>query len=137
VLRGEREVKDLLQSAERSPRAVQRAMVSLPRKVYFDNRVSATHTVIDVEAPDRVGLLYDIASTLSGLNLNLSVAKVTTDVRQARDAFYVTDAAQEKIVDPLRLEEIKARIEGVLEQSSPASSAESSSGKGKRRVKAR
>ncbi|RJP22462.1 MAG: [protein-PII] uridylyltransferase [Candidatus Abyssobacteria bacterium SURF_5] len=120
VLRGERDVKRLLQSAEQSPRSLQRTMVSLRRGVYFDNHVSATHTVIDIEAPDRVGLLYDIASTFSAMGLNLSVAKITTDVRQAHDAFYVTDENNKKIVDPLRLQEIEERLEEALERRNPA-----------------
>jgi len=90
-------------------------MSSLRRRVRFDNGVSATHTVIDIEAPDRIGLLYDIASTLFGLGLNISVARVATDVRQARDAFYVDDGAGGKITDPLRIREIEKRIEEVLE----------------------
>ncbi len=115
VLRGERDVATLIRHAERSPRVFQRTMSSLRRRVRFDNGVSATHTVIDIEAPDRIGLLYDIASTLFGLGLNISVARVATDVRQARDAFYVDDGAGGKITDPLRIEEIKKRIEEVLE----------------------
>jgi [protein-PII] uridylyltransferase len=92
--------------------------------------------VIDIEAPDRVGLLYDIASTFSSLGLNLSVAKVTTDVRQAHDAFYVTDSAHEKIVDPLRLQEIKAKIEEALERGHPTATSQDVSEKTKRRMKA-
>ena len=118
VLRGERRVAELIRRAERSPLATRRAMLSLRRSVSFDNGVSATHTVIDVQAPDRVGLLYDIASMFFGLGLNLSLARVATDARQARDAFYVTDTAGAKITDPLRIEEIRGKIEGVLEAGS-------------------
>jgi len=115
VLGGERDVAELIRRTERSPRADRRTMSSLRRGVSFDNHVSATHTVIDIEAPDRVGLLYDIASTFFGLGLDLSIAKVATDVRQARDAFYVTDSTGGKITDPLRIREIREKIEGVLE----------------------
>lgn len=136
VLRGERDVRILLQRAERSPRAAQQTMVSLRRGVHFDNRVSATHTVVDIEAPDRIGLLYDVASTFNSLHVNLSVAKVATDVRQARDAFYITDENNEKITDPLRLQEIRERIEEDLQQRKPAVSSQCGSTKMKRRAKA-
>jgi len=115
VLRGERDVADLIRRTERSPRAVQSTMLSLRHGVYIDNDVSVTHTVIDVEAPDRIGLLYDITSTFFDLGLDLSVARVATDVRQARDAFYVTDRAGKKITDPLRIQEIRKKIEEVLD----------------------
>ncbi len=137
VLRGERDVRQLLQNAVRNPRALHRTMVSLPCEVHFDNKVSASHTVVDIEAPDRVGLLYDIASTFSNLQMNLFVAKVTTDVRHARDAFYVTDASNEKILDPLRLQEIKEKLEDVLKQTSPATVSHNVLTKSKRRVKSR
>lgn len=121
VLRGERTVGELIRRAELSPRLAQRRMTSLRRGVHFDNRVSATHTVIDVEAPDRIGLLYDIASTFAELGLNLSVAKVATDVRQARDAFYVTDLKGGKINDPLRIRQIREKIEEALQPGTSSS----------------
>jgi [protein-PII] uridylyltransferase len=114
ALRGELDATELIRRAERSPRLAHRTMSSLRRGVYFDNYASATHTVIDVEAPDRIGLLYDIASTLSSLGLNLSLAKIATDVRQARDAFYITDREGGKITNPLRIQEISEKLSSVL-----------------------
>jgi [protein-PII] uridylyltransferase len=137
ALRGERDVGQMIRSVERSPRVARRTMSSLRRGVYFDNRVSATHTVIDIEAPDRIGLLYDIASTFSELGLNLSVARVATEVRQARDAFYVTDSAGKKITDPLRIQKIRERLEEALEPRQRSLAVENNgSRKAKRRVKA-
>ena len=46
--------------------------------------------------------------------MDLSVARVVTDVRQARDAFYVTDGTGRKITDALRIQEIRERIEKVV-----------------------
>jgi [protein-PII] uridylyltransferase len=126
VFRGDRDVGVLVRQVERIPRVARRTMSSLRREVFFDNHVSATHTVIDIEAPDRVGLLYDIASTLSALGLNIFVAKIATDVRQARDAFYVTDSEGNKITDPLRIREIRESIEGALGGMKTASASGSS-----------
>lgn len=117
VLRGERKVERLIRRVERSPVAARKAMSSLRRGVSFDNAASMRYTIIDVEAPDRIGLLYDIASALYHLELDISVARITTDERRARDAFYVSDLEGGKIVDPLRLEEIRTRIEEVLNTS--------------------
>jgi [protein-PII] uridylyltransferase len=114
VLRGERSVTDLLRSAERRQRVAQRTMSSLRRSVSFDNAVSATHTIMDIEAPDRIGLLYDIASALHELGLNIDVARVATDARQAHDAFYITDETGGKVSDPALLQKIKARMAEVL-----------------------
>ncbi|MDB6029022.1 MAG: uridylyltransferase, partial [Verrucomicrobiales bacterium] len=63
----------------------------IPTTVHLDNSVSETKTVIDIQTEDRVGLLYTISQTLHELDLNLSVAKVSTEKGAAIDSFYVTD----------------------------------------------
>ena len=49
-----------------------------PPEVLVDNRISDLYTVIDVSCDDRVGLLYDIARTLTELRLQTHLAKVMT-----------------------------------------------------------
>jgi [protein-PII] uridylyltransferase len=115
ALRGERDIERLIRSAERNPLAVQGTMSSLRRSVSFDNAASTAYTIIDIEAPDRVGLLYDIASAIFDLKLDISIARIATDDRQARDAFYVSDRLGKKIEKPLRLEEIRKTIERVID----------------------
>ncbi len=115
ALGGGRDIEPLIRRAEQSPLAAQKTMPSLRRGVSFDNAASKTCTIIDVEAPDRIGLLYDIASAIFDLGLDMSVARIATDGRQARDAFYVTDRGGEKIDDPLRLEEIEKKIKEALD----------------------
>jgi [protein-PII] uridylyltransferase len=115
ALGGGRDIEPLIRRAEQSPLAAQKTMSSLRRSVSFDNAASKTCTIIDLEAPDRIGLLYDIASAIFDLGLDLSVARIATDGRQARDAFYVTNRGGGKIDDPLRLEEIEKRIEEALD----------------------
>ena len=115
ALRGERDIERLIRNAERNPLAAQSTMSSLRRSVSFDNAASTAYTIIDIEAPDRVGLLYDIASAIFELRLDISVARIATDDRQARDAFYVSDTRGNKIEAPLRLEEIRKTIERVID----------------------
>jgi [protein-PII] uridylyltransferase len=115
TLRGECDVELLIRRAEQNPIAARSTMASLRKGVSFDNSASASRTIIDVEAPDRVGLLYDVANTIFGLGLDISVARIATDERQARDAFYVADREGNKIEDPLRLEEIRITIEKALD----------------------
>ena len=134
ALRGERDVARLIRRAERSPLAAQKTMSSLRRGVFFDNGVSSTHTVIDIEAPDRIGLLYDIASTLFELGLDISVARIATDGRQARDAFYVVDREGNKIEDPLPKRDICRKIEEVIDAGRRAEApADSDSGRSSKR----
>lgn len=81
-----------------------------PTVVEIDNLVSDTHTVIDIFANDRIGLLYSITSTLAGLGLYIDVAKISTRGDQAADVFYVKDIFGHKITDQGKLDKIKAVI---------------------------
>jgi len=47
------------------------------------------HTVVEVRAPDRVGLLTDIVEALHDEGLDVHLAKIDTMGRQARDLFHV------------------------------------------------
>jgi len=96
VLRGERNVENLMQ-ALRPPAFLSRRSVRLPTEVTIDNAISREYTVIDVSAPDRLGLLFTITHCLFRLGLLIHLAKVTTSVDQVLDVFYVSDAAGKKI----------------------------------------
>lgn len=59
--------------------------------VTLDNAASAASTVIDVRAPDRVGLLHDVTEALFSLGLDVTAARVSTLGDEVVDAFYVRD----------------------------------------------
>src|SRR5206468_9483287 len=63
----------------------------------LDNDSSAQSTVFRVEAPDRLGLLYDILEALNECSVNVAQAVVHTDGATARDVFYITDLEGAKI----------------------------------------
>jgi [protein-PII] uridylyltransferase len=82
-----------------------------PAKVAIDNRLSETHTVVEVKCPDRVGLLYLITHTLSGEGLDIASARIATEIDQAFDAFYVTDRQGRKIEDPEAMAQVREALE--------------------------
>lgn len=79
-------------------------------RVQTDNGTSETHTIFDVFAVDRPGLLYDVARTLFESGLSVSLAKIATYLDQVVDVFYVTDQSGEKLQDESRLSEIRQRL---------------------------
>jgi [protein-PII] uridylyltransferase len=83
-------------------------------RVTVHNSLSDTHTVVEVKAPDRVGLLYRITRALADQGLNIATAKIATDRDQAFDAFYVTDAARRKIEAPARIALLREAITRAL-----------------------
>lgn len=80
-----------------------------------DNDASDFSTVIEVGAPDRLGLLFDITSALADLRLDVHVAKVATYTGRVIDAFYVRDSIGGKVTDPAQVAEIETAIRGRLE----------------------
>jgi [protein-PII] uridylyltransferase len=56
---------------------------------------------------DRPGLLYELTTTLSKLNLNITSAHVATFGERVVDVFYVTDLLGAKITTPTRQAAIK------------------------------
>jgi len=79
-------------------------------RVEFDNVVSDRYTVIDIRAHDRLGLLYVIASVLSGLDIDVTLAKIATEVDQAVDVFYVTEKDGRKVTEPSRMDAIRQAL---------------------------
>ena len=86
-------------------------------RVEIDNEVSDTYTVIDVRAPDKLGLLYSISSALMKLGLYIHVAKISTKGGEATDIFYVHDIFGQKIFFKERLDDIVSAIRAALEGS--------------------
>jgi [protein-PII] uridylyltransferase len=117
VIAGEMNVDELFRSRQLSLPLDRRdrVLTKAPTKVEIDNGISDDHTVIDVYATDRIGLLYQITSTLAGMGLSIHTAKVSTKVDQAVDVFYVKDLKGEKVTDTGELEKIRETLLKTLE----------------------
>lgn len=89
----------------------------LPNQVRIDNRSSETHTIIEVFAADRPGLLYTIARAIFEQQLSVSLAKIGTYLDQVLDAFYVTDHDGGKIRGEERLQSIRRALLAELDTS--------------------
>jgi [protein-PII] uridylyltransferase len=111
-------IEDVLEGKLRLPDAVARrssrvklnkAFVVEP-EVSINNQWSELYTVIEVSGLDRPGLLYQLTTTLSKLNLNIASAHVATFGERARDVFYVTDLLGAQITAPTRQAAIRSAL---------------------------
>ena len=82
----------------------------LPIIVHVDNNTSESHTVVDIETEDRLGLLFTLSKAMSQLDLDISTAKITTEKGAAIDSFYVRDIIKGKITQPERLKNIEIQL---------------------------
>jgi [protein-PII] uridylyltransferase len=84
-------------------------------EISFDNGASDDATVVEVHAPDQIGVLYRITRALAELDLDIVSAKVQTLGPQVVDSFYVRDPDGRKIDDPALLVEIeRALLHGLV-----------------------
>ena len=64
--------------------------VDIPTRISVDNRSHPSFTIVDIETPDRMGLLYDLFAVLDRRELNLELARITTEKEVAMDTFYLS-----------------------------------------------
>lgn len=88
----------------------------LGAQVRLDNDATDFYTLIEVQAWDRVGLLYDIVHTLHDLALTVHVAKIATPGQRVLDVFYIRDAYGQKVIDPQQIEEVRQALTHRLDQ---------------------
>ncbi len=69
-------------------------------EVAIHNAASDFHTVIEITAADRLGLLYDVGTALHGLGLSVGIAKIATYGDRVADVFYVREAGAARSMLP-------------------------------------
>lgn len=87
-----------------------RPAVHEPPRVVVDNQASRDATVVEVHAPDSIGVLYRITRALAELDLDISSAKVQTLGDRVVDAFYVRRSTGGKLDDPAVMVEVERAL---------------------------
>jgi [protein-PII] uridylyltransferase len=85
--------------------------IDFPTRISIENKSHPSCTLIQVETPDRLGLLYDLVSSLGRNNVYITLSRISTDKGAAIDTFYVTDATtRAKITDAKRIEQLHREL---------------------------
>ena len=111
LLEGRRRIADF---ERRDPKRARAKTFDVASEVVIDNTLSSRHTVIEVSGLDRQGLLFDLTSQLSAMNLNIVSAHIATFGERAVDVFYVTDLTGAQITSAARQNAIRRRLLGVF-----------------------
>ena len=114
VIAGTETVEALL--ARRKRYVMDKRFVGPPveAKVTVNNKISDTHTVIEMKAHDRLGLLYLVTRTMVDFQLDIYLAKISTEANRAVNVFYVTDLSGEKILDAAFIARLRESLLEVL-----------------------
>jgi [protein-PII] uridylyltransferase len=105
AVRGQIKLPDVV--PKRAPPKGRLKAFAIEPEVTINNQWSHRYTVVEVTGLDRTGLLYELTTTLSKLNLNIASAHVATFGERVVDVFYVTDLLGAKITTPTRQAAIK------------------------------
>ena len=108
ALKGEIKIADLV--ADKHPVSARAKTFLVPPDVFIDNALSSRETVVEITGLDRPGLLYELTTALSRLNLNITSAHVATFGERAVDVFYVTDLTGTRVTQPDRQAVIRAAV---------------------------
>jgi len=100
AVRGELKLPETV--AKRTPPKGRLKAFAIEPEVTVNNQWSNRYTVVEVTGLDRPGLLYELTTTLSKLNLNIASAHVATFGERVVDVFYVTDLTGAQITTPTR-----------------------------------
>jgi [protein-PII] uridylyltransferase len=90
------------------------AAFSITPTVMLDNDASETSTVIEASGRDRPGLLAALAQALSDAGLSILSAHIDGYGERAVDAFYVVDAAGQKLTDARKRNTLKTALMAAL-----------------------
>lgn len=109
----DREVDELVAQRRMRHRVSKRPHGIYRPHVKFLDKIPSDCSVVEVSATDRSGLLYDLATALAELQLNVHFAKVSTMSDRARDVFYVLETTDTRVNDSARRKQIATALEKV------------------------
>jgi [protein-PII] uridylyltransferase len=91
--------------------------LDFPTRISIENTTHPTYTLIDLQTPDRLGLLYDLLQALGRAGVQIALSRIATEKGAAIDTFYVTDAEGHKIKSSAAM----SRLQAALSAAAPAS----------------
>src|SRR5881398_346540 len=104
----------LIEKAKRQSRRLAPG-IEFPTRIAIDNKTHPTYTLIEIQAPDRIGLLYDVLSCLDRENILIPLSRINTQAGAAIDTLYGVDGSTHaKITDPNRIQLIQKHLKNAI-----------------------
>jgi [protein-PII] uridylyltransferase len=105
----------LIEKAKRQSRQPRAPGIEFPTRISMDNETHPAYTLIEIQAPDRLGLLYDILTCLDREDVSIGLSRINTQDGAAIDTLYVVDRSTDaKITDLNRIRTIHERLTSTI-----------------------
>ena len=102
----------LMEEARRQSRHRLAQELEFPTRIAMDNKAHPNYTLIQIQTPDRLGLLYDLLSCLDREGVSIALSRISTQDGAAIDTFYVVDRFnRSKITDSNRIAALQKRLQ--------------------------
>jgi [protein-PII] uridylyltransferase len=86
--------------------------LEFPTSIVVDNKAHPAYTLIQVQTPDRIGLLYTLLSCLGRENVYIALSRISTQNGAAIDTFYVVDeTTRGKVTDSHRVAALQKHLQ--------------------------
>lgn len=82
----------------------------LPVRVVINNNAHPDCTILEVQAPDRLGLLYHLLRAISHGGISIEAARIATERRAALDVFYLRTRDGGKLTEFNALKRLERRL---------------------------
>jgi len=83
----------------------------LPTKIAVDNESHPNYTLVDIQTPDRLGLLYDLLRAFGEASVNIELSRITTEMDIAIDSFYITGKDGKKTTDAVAIKRLQRLLQ--------------------------
>ena len=102
----------LLERARRSLARHSQHGLDFPTRVTVENKTYPAYTLVQIQTPDRLGLLYELLSAFGEENVSIALSRISTEKGAAIDTFYVADRnTRGKITDSSRIAALLQRLQ--------------------------
>jgi [protein-PII] uridylyltransferase len=108
---------DFAPSIEKAKRSSRRAAtgIEFPTRITIDNKTHPTYTLIEFQAPDGIGLLYDVLSCLDREDVIVPLSRINTQAGAAIDTLYAVDGSSHaKITDSQRIRIVQQHLKDTI-----------------------
>lgn len=93
--------------------------VDFPTRIIIENDAHPVYTLVDIQTPDRLGLLYNILRGFAAVGIDIALSRIATEKGAAIDSFYVTDSNGQKIRSEHSIKALQNALRSVTDQPAP------------------
>ncbi len=89
--------------------------LDFPTRIRIDNESHPAYTLVDIQAPDRLGFLYDVLRGFGKVGARISFSRIATEKGAAIDSFYITDMIGNKLRDDATVKRLQRALAAAAE----------------------